>query len=283
MLIFMKNIYNYSDYRLFLKDYFEESKRTCKAFSHQFFARKAGIRSSGFMFHVIKGQRNLTQAVLHKVAHAIGLNSLQTEFFEVLVNFNQAKQQRDKDYYLQKMMEKRRSIKTIRIEDKQFEFYKEWRHSAVREIIPVLGKDATPTAIAKLLVPQISAAQVRKSLKLLMELGLVHKSDDSHFEITHQYIEGDDPVHRAAIVQFQRQMLGLALQSWDNCPAGETSAHTLTLAMSEKLAHELREDIELFKKKLVEKVLAENELPERLYEVTMNYFPLSKRKKGAPQ
>jgi uncharacterized protein (TIGR02147 family) len=279
----MLDIFNYSDYRLFLKDYFEESKKTCHAFSHQYFARKAGIRSSGFMLHVIKGQRNLTQAVLHKVAHAVGLNSLQTEFFEALVNFNQAKQQRDKDYYLQKMMERRRSIKTMHIEDKQVEFYKDWRHSAVREIIPVLGKNATPAIIAKSLVPQISAAQVRDSLKLLLELGLVRKTDDGHYDITHQYIEGNDPVHRTAIVQFQRQMLGLALQSWDNCPTAETSAHTLTLAMSEKLAQELREDIELFKKKLVEKVLAEKEPPERLYEVTMNYFPLSKRKKGESQ
>jgi len=279
----MPDIYQYTDFRRFLKDYFEESKMTRKAFSHQYFAMKAGIRSSGFMLHVIKGQRNLTSAVLHKVAHAIGMNASQTEFFEVLVNFNQAKQQHDKDYYLQQMMEKRRMVKTVRLVDKQFEYYSEWRHSAVREIIPIAGKNATPTGIAKLLVPAISPAQVKASLKLLQELGLVRKGKDGYFEITHQYIEGDDPVHRAAIVRFQRQMLHLALESWSNCKASESAAHTLTLAMSEKLAQELRGDFEQFKKKLIEKVLAEKAPPERVYQVTMNYFPLSKRKKGEPR
>jgi|WetSurMetagenome_2_1015567.scaffolds.fasta_scaffold140885_1 uncharacterized protein (TIGR02147 family) len=279
----MPEIYQYTDYRKFLEDYFEESKKTCKAFSHQYFARKAGIKSSGFMLHVIKGQRNLTSTVLHKVAHAIGMDASQTEFFEVLVNFNQAKEQRDKDYYLEKLMEKRRLIKTVHLVDRQFEFYKEWYHSAIREIIPIAGKNATPTGIAKLLVPEISPAKVKASLKLLEELGLVRKTPDGIHEITHQYIEGDDPIHRAAIVNFQRHILDLAKESWDNCKASESAAHTLTLAMSEKLAREIRGDIEQFKKKLIEKVIAEKGAPERLYQITMNYFPLSKRKKEETQ
>jgi uncharacterized protein (TIGR02147 family) len=232
------------------------------------------------MLHVIKGQRNLTPNVLHKVAHAVGLGDAQTEYFEILVNFNQAKHQQDRDYYLEKLMEKKRLGNTVRLRDKQLDYYSDWHHSAVREIIPVLGKNAQPATIAKHLIPAISPAKVRSSLKLLEELGLIRKNPEGGWEITHQYIEGDDPVHRTAIVRFQRQMLGLARESWDYCPVGEAAAHTLTLAMSEKLAKEIREDMELFKKKLIEKVLAEHEPAERLYEVTMNYFPLSRKKKG---
>jgi uncharacterized protein (TIGR02147 family) len=276
----MPDIFQYTDYRLFLRDYFEQSKRNNPVFSHQYFARRAGIKSSGFMLHVIKGQRNLTIAVLHKVAHAIGMDASQTGFFELLVHFNQAREQRDKDYYLQQLMEKRRTVKTVRLVDKHYEFWKDWHHSAVREIIPVAGKNATPAGIAKLMVPAQSPAKVKASLKLLAELGLARKRGDGTYEITHQYIEGDNPVHRAAIVAFQRQMLGLAQQAWDNCKPGEVTAHTLTLAMSENLATELRRDIEQFKKKLIEKVIAEKEAPERLYEITMNYFPLSKKIKG---
>jgi uncharacterized protein (TIGR02147 family) len=276
----MPDIYQYSDYRLFLKDYFEESKKTCRVFSHQFFALKAGIKSSGFMLHVIKGQRNLTSTVLHKVAHAVGMNSNQMEFFETLVNFSQAKLTQDKDFYLQQMMEKRRHAKTARLEDKQFQYYSEWHHSAIREIIPILGKQASPTSIAKLLVPEIRPADVRTSLKLLQQLGLIRKSKDGGYEIIHQYLEFDDPVQRTAIIRYQRKVLGVALQSWDNWKPKEAAAHTLTLAMSEKLAQEIVGDFEKFKKKIIEKVIAEKQSPERIYQVAMNYFPLSKRRKG---
>ena len=58
-----------------------------------------------------------------------------------------------------------------------------------------------------------------------------------------------------------------------------TDLKSLSPAALEELAEELRKDIEQFKAKLIEKVLAEKEPPERIYQVTMNYFPLSKRKK----
>ncbi len=283
MAITMIDLYRYFNYRLYLRDYFAESKKTCKAFSHQFFARKAGIKSSGFMLHVIKGQRNLTLPVLLKAASAIGMDNNQTEYFEILVYFDQAKNQRDKDYYLQKMMEKRRLIKTVRLEDKQYEFYKEWHHAAVRELVPVVGGDADAAQLSKLLIPSISPSKVRSSLKLLEELGLIRKNDDGRYEITHHYIEGDDPARKAAIVRFQRSMINLAERSWDNCPPGEAAAHTLTLAMSEKCIGEIRSDIEQLKKKIIEKVLADRETPQRVYQVIMNFFPLSKKKKGESQ
>jgi uncharacterized protein (TIGR02147 family) len=279
----MLDIYKYLDYRMYLKDYFAESKKTCKAFSHQFFAVKAGIKSSGFMLHVIKGQRNLTLPVLLKVAKATNMDNDQTEYFEVLVAFNQAKNQRDKEYYLQKILEKRRIAKTLRLEDKQVEFYKEWRHAAVRELVNVAGKDADASQMAKLLIPSVSPAKVRESFTLLEELGLIRKTIDNHYEITHQYIEGDDPALKTAIVRFQRSMLDLAAQSWDNCLPGEASAHTLTIGVSEKLAGEIKADMEQCKKKIVEKILSEKDPAQRVYQVTMNFFPLSKKKKGELQ
>jgi uncharacterized protein (TIGR02147 family) len=90
------NIYQYSDYRAFLRGYFSQKKAASKAFSHQNFARKAQIKSSGFMLHVMKNERNLTKPVLLKVARAIGLNPAETEYFEYLVSFDQAKTQADK-------------------------------------------------------------------------------------------------------------------------------------------------------------------------------------------
>jgi uncharacterized protein (TIGR02147 family) len=279
----MIDIFSYFDYRTYLKDYFAESKKTCKAFSHQFFADKAGIKSTGFMLHVINGQRNLTVPVLLKVAKAINLDNPQTEYFETLVALNQAKNQSEKEYFLQKLLEKRRIAKTFRIEDRQIEFYSEWYHAAIRELVNVVGNNGDVSKMAKLLTPSVSPAKVRESLSLLLELGLIRETSDNHYEITHQYIEGDDPALRTAIIAFQRSMLTLAGKSWDNCPAGEVSAHTLTLALSEKLAEELKSDMEQFKKKSIEKILADKDTAQRVYQVNMNLFPLSKNKEGEAQ
>lgn len=78
----MYNIYKYVNYREYLRDYFVENKGNNKAFSHMFFAQKAGIKSSGFVHQIINNKRNLTRPVLLKIARAIGLNHAQTEYFE---------------------------------------------------------------------------------------------------------------------------------------------------------------------------------------------------------
>jgi uncharacterized protein (TIGR02147 family) len=57
------DVFQYLDYRAFLRDYYKEKKAASKTFSYVNFARKAKISSSGFLLHVIKGERNLTGPV----------------------------------------------------------------------------------------------------------------------------------------------------------------------------------------------------------------------------
>ena len=276
----MKEIYQYNHYRRFLGDYFAESKRTTPAFSHQFFARKAGISSTGFMLHVIKGERNLTVPVMHKVARAVGLDRDETEFFELLVLFDQAKDQKSKDYYFRKIMSCRREKSTLQLQDMQYEFYNQWYHSVVRELLAMVDQPLDFARLGKMVLPRLSASQARSSVKLMEKLGIVGKRDDGAYALNHAYIEGSGSVNQMAIVNFQRKMLELAQQSWENSPPGEANIHTLTLSMSEELADEIKHDIESFRKRMVEKVLNEKKAAEKVYQLNITIHPVSKRIEG---
>ena len=111
----MLNIYTYIDYRLFLRDFYETSKKKNPTFSFQSFARKAHIASSGFLLHVMKGERNLTRPVMLNVAKAMRLTPEQTDYFENLVLFAQAKNQQEKDRSYDKIRTLRQcmNLKTI--------------------------------------------------------------------------------------------------------------------------------------------------------------------------
>lgn len=279
----MKEIYQYNHYRRFLGDYFAESKRTTPAFSHQFFARKAGISSTGFMLHVIKGERNLTVPVMHKVARAIGLDREETEFFELLVLFDQAKDQKSKDYYLRKIMASRREKSTMQLRDMQYEFYDRWYHSVIRELVPMVDQPLDYARMAKMVLPRLSASQARASVKLMEKLGILTRRDDGTFVLNHAYIEGSGSVNQVAIVNFQREMLELARRAWENSPPGEANVHTLTLSMSEELADEIKQDIESFKQHIVEKVVNEKKAPEKVYQVTITIHPVSRRLEGGTE
>ena len=145
----MLDIYHYTDYRLFIRDYFKEKKGLNPAFSHQYFSRRAAIKSKGFMLHVMKGQRNLTRPVMLRVAQALGLNKQQTRYFDDLVTFCQAKTIGDREFYYNKLAEFRKAAKITNLDDRRYEFLNEWYHTVIRELIPLHQGAIDPAALEK--------------------------------------------------------------------------------------------------------------------------------------
>ena len=47
---YMINIFEYQNYRLYLKDYYQEQKSTKKYFSYRYFSKKAGINAPAFLY-----------------------------------------------------------------------------------------------------------------------------------------------------------------------------------------------------------------------------------------
>lgn len=96
---FSLNVFNYIDYRHFLKDFYDYSKKINKKFSYRYFALKAGFSSSGFLHLVIDGKRNLSRKYIPRFAKAIGFNREERIYFDALVSFNQAEDAESKEFY----------------------------------------------------------------------------------------------------------------------------------------------------------------------------------------
>ena len=72
-------VYDYSDYRAFLKDMYLFRKQHTKYFSYRAFANKAGFAAPNFLKLVTSGQRNLTNESIAKVAKGFGLKKRERE------------------------------------------------------------------------------------------------------------------------------------------------------------------------------------------------------------
>jgi uncharacterized protein (TIGR02147 family) len=273
----MPDIYQYTDYRAFLRDYFKEQKAAHPAFSHPFFARKAGIKSTGFVLHVMKGERNLTKPVALNIARAIGLNAAQTGYFEDIISFDQAKTQSDREFYFGRIAAKRKNVKSKALDDRQYEFYSEWYHSVVRELVTVVDKNSDPATLAKLLVPPITPKQAKNSLRLQAELGILKKDGSGRYFQESPFVSGGGPVRNTAIIKFQKEMLEQAKAAWDRFKPEETTMHTTTLCMSEELVERVRQEIRDFKDRLIEIVGNEAKKPERVFHLNLNLFPVTKK------
>lgn len=130
--------------------------------------------------------------------------------------------------------------------------------------------------LSRLLVPAVTPAEVRRTLRLLTERGFVEQDDQGRHRQTSPFIRAGGPVRDIAIVNFQRAMLDIAAQARDHIPEREIDMSTITFTMSENLVAAIRREITKFKEKILGMVAREQADPNRVYHVNIDFFPVSK-------
>ncbi len=97
----MTSVFDYMDYRSFLRDRFSELKRKNPRFSYRAFNRLAGIKSSAFLKLVSEGKRNLADDGIAKIIRGFRLSETEARHFWLLVRYNQAKNVFEREIYAQ--------------------------------------------------------------------------------------------------------------------------------------------------------------------------------------
>jgi uncharacterized protein (TIGR02147 family) len=269
-------VFDYRDYRSFLRDMFACRKGGERAFSYRIFASKAGFASPNFLKLVIEGQRNLTNGSIAKVAKGFGLGRKEREFFENLVFMNQSTTHEEKDHYYRKMMAGRSCARTRKLEKAQYDYFSKWYYPVIREIIAMGEELQAPEALAALLSPSITAREAAKALAAMEELGLIRKDGAGKWEQCDQALTTGPEVRSMAVFNFHREMIGLALESLGRHPSAERDITALTLSVSNSLLPELKKRIAAFRKELLDLACAD-EHSDRVFQMNFQLFPLTDR------
>jgi uncharacterized protein (TIGR02147 family) len=131
----MISIFRYTDYRRYLADYFADRKKRDAKFSHRYLCRRLGLTAPNFIMMVMQGKRNLTRALAFSLSKELGHGEKETEYFEALVGFMQARTIREKDACFSRMAAMRRGRDVDKIEESQYEYYSNWYNLVVRELV----------------------------------------------------------------------------------------------------------------------------------------------------
>jgi uncharacterized protein (TIGR02147 family) len=263
----------YSDYRALLKDLYEERKRKDPKFSYRYIALHAGFKSAGFFSHIIQGKSNVSMRTALSLAEVFKLKGADLEYFENLVQYNQAETKPDKEHFFRRLAALRRGkLKTL--DTTQYGLFAKWYYLPVRELISLTGFQGDFKALADTLIPRITVAEARDAVKVLERLGLV-RHENGRYERLDAAITTGKKWKSSAIMHFQLGALDLAKASYRNVPADQRSHSTLTLTLSAGEFESLREDISALRRKMLE--LARNApAPDRVYQATFSLYAVSK-------
>lgn len=267
------DIFEYVDYRQYLRDYYSAAKKNLPAFSYRYFARRADISSPSFLRHVMRGERNLEGAV-DNFAKGLELDEEEHEFFAALVAFDQADDPRAKTEAFERVSATRRFRDARRLESGMFDYLSHWYFPAIRELVARDDFRPDPEWVASQLVPQISASEAVEAIDTLLDLGFLERTANGGLTRGEPTIATHHEVRSLAIANYHRQMLGLAGESIERIAREHRDLGAMTSCVSVETLNEIKRRIHAFREVVLELCDADTK-NEVVVQFNSQLFPLS--------
>jgi uncharacterized protein (TIGR02147 family) len=272
-----KSIFAFTDYRDFIRFYFSTRKRSNPAFSHRVFARQAGFKTSNFMHLVMAGKRNLTKDSMTKIAIAMKLKKREWEYLENLVFYCQSETVKDRELYLTRLNTIRKGAFFKQLGGDHYEYIANWLNPVVRELAGISGRNVDESRISARIAAHVTPAEVRKSLNLLMRLGMLTRTADGGYKQTDSLLSTGPGITGIAAAQYHIGTMALAAEAIERFKSQEREFVGMTLGVSRQTFERIRERMWEFRQEVL--AMADDPSPEQVYQLSIQLFPMTKGKK----
>lgn len=265
------SVFHYSDFRLFLKDYYAWRKTEDPKFSHRFIMEKMGGSSPGWFNDVIKGRIKLTGTYLVRLGQLLKLKAKELDYFETLVQYQQSDSLDEKNRYMGKML----TFKELRMDvlgKEKFEFYSHWYNTTLRELLFFYNFDGDHGKLARKLRPPIRKEQAVKAMELMQKLDLIRKQAGGHFRPTSENIIKDSNFKSDYIANFIKTSIELAMDAFQRIPSQERDMSSVTLCLSPKGFEEVKTELKSMRKRFLE-IAERDAAPQTVYQCNLHFFP----------
>ena len=210
----MAPIIEYIDYRKYIRDFYEERKAGRFGFSWGAFAKLAGFSSPVFLQYVCEGKKNLSENTAPQVATAMGLAGYETNFFQLLVAFDNAKNAESKKKALDAITELSRIHKVRSVAADEYDFFKSWKNALIRELAPAMP-GATPRQMAGATRRHVTTNEVNEILEFLQQTGHLAKDENGNYHQQDRSLKMSPSSIRSAVAHdLQLQMAELAVDAF---------------------------------------------------------------------
>lgn len=267
------NIFEFLDYRAYLRAYYEAAKEHLPAFSYRYFARRAGLSSPSFLRLVMHGERNIGTTA-QNFAQGLELDEHEANYFELLVEFDQSDSDKEANEAYEKLAARRRFRNARRIHEGMFEYLSHWYYPAIREMVARADFRDDPQWISEQLLPSVAPELVEKALDILLELGLVERTDEGDLVRGESSVTTEHEVRSLAIGNYHRQMLSRAAESIESVPRQMRDLGAMTVCVSPETIAELKERVHAFRELLFE-ICERDEDHQVVYQINTQLFPLT--------
>lgn len=266
------NIYNYLDYRKFLKDLYDKGKREHCYFSYRYMGNKVCM-DAGYLVKVLQSKWHIAEKSIPDFVDFCKLDEKEAEYFEILVQFGKAKTEGDAKRYFEILLNFR-DIKLDTLTSLEYEFCLKWYYSAVRALLGYYPFDGDYALLGQQVSPPITEKQARESIELLERLKLIEKDETGDYQVTKNLLTTGEEWNSIAINEYQKEMIKLAGSSISRIPKKRRDISTLTMAIPESILCEIKERTKEYRNSII-KMINDCEEVDSIYQLNIQLFPLT--------
>ncbi len=269
-----KTIYEYFDFRSFLRAWFESEKARRQRFSKATVSRSLGLPNSRNFFSDILGGRPLSETFQERLIRVLALDRDQARYFRALVEWEQATLPERRESALQIIAEFRRPAGIV-LAAHQMEYFRHWRYGAVRALLDTDDFGDEPGRIGRQLRPRLTSAEARESLRLLERLGLIARNDRGIWKPTDRSISAPEGREDAFVLDLQIQQFDLARQRILSKDGHPRLVATNVISISSAGYLRLLERIDKFRTEIRTLVLDDEDPIDRACQIVIAAVPIS--------
>ena len=269
----MKPITEYQNYREYMRDFYEERKRS-SLFSWREFSKLAGFTSPNFMQLVCEGKSRLSKTGVEKVADAMGLAGADRDYFFAMERFGDARSDSMKLQAFNEMQKIAKENRLRVVDAEAFKYFESWVNPVLRELAPIMP-GAKPLELARQCIPVVSAAEVRHSLDFMCHAEFLKKIGEDTYVQTEKVVTGSSEAIPLALRSMNRQMSKFATEAIDEVPPEKRHITGVTFGISEETYQWLVQKLEILRQQVVAMAAKEKEY-DKVYRLNLQLFPLTK-------
>lgn len=278
---------SYTDYRLFLQDYFEyrrdQTKNDRRPYSYAMFSAAADIRSPNYLKLVIEGKRNLSEEMAKKFAKAINLSKNETEEFVALVRFTQTENPLERNQRLKELSDLRVSqkLKKGEINQDTWEKVPSWVAWVLHALTDQKNVSADFESLYAQLRRKAKPEVVKRCLDKLMASGELCTTENGLLEKGRLLMSGSENVPVDLVRKIQSELIYLGLESLAQDPPQDREFGAMTVALTEEEFEQLKFELRQFRKRWTKDILVKRQESkgDRVFQLNIQLFPVSEGEK----
>ncbi|MFY7991862.1 MAG: DUF4423 domain-containing protein [Bacteriovoracaceae bacterium] len=268
-------LFKFLDYRDFLRQHIEDKKKAAPQWSLAVWSRSLGLSSTSSLTKVLNGEREPGEKITHSLVSYFKFDHKEEIYFKDFVRLSKIKSDPRLKSVLIKEMGKLSPSEMIRLlDDKTFSIIKDWYCLAIREMLRLKDFQENPQWIAKRLAFSVSEEQIKKTLHILLQQGMIVRDAEGKLQIGEGSLQTRNDKVSEAIQSYHTQMLEKAKEALltQHILEREFTAETITINQSQ--IPEAKELIRKFKADFAR--LFEEAQGDQTYQMQIQFFSLTK-------